>query len=109
MIHHAGRYCKKIRGRVRYFGSGKQTALQRYFEDVSYLHTGRFDRALCDKFHSKELSVKILCKALGTAFGCCKIAVLHLSAINLVEISITIGIIARNLGRLLLGCHGWVL
>ena len=60
-LHPTGQYCKKIRGKLYYFGSDKQDALQRYFEQAAYLHTGKFDRSFADKSYKKELSVKTLC------------------------------------------------
>jgi len=36
--HPTGQYCKKIRGKMYYFGSDKQEALQRYIDQASYLH-----------------------------------------------------------------------
>ncbi len=39
-LHKTGQFCKKIRGKVHYFGTDKQQALQRYLEQASYLHAG---------------------------------------------------------------------
>ena len=36
--HPTGQYCKKIHGKTYYFGSDKQEALQRYIDQVAYLH-----------------------------------------------------------------------
>jgi len=38
-LHQTGQYCKKIRGKMHYFGKDKQEALQRYYEQASALHT----------------------------------------------------------------------
>ena len=39
-LHKTGQYCKKIRGKLYYFGTDKQEALRRYQEQATYLHTG---------------------------------------------------------------------
>ena len=39
-LHPTGQYCKKIRGRLYYFGSDSQKALERYLERAAFLHTG---------------------------------------------------------------------
>ncbi|MEJ2701077.1 MAG: tyrosine-type recombinase/integrase [Sedimentisphaerales bacterium] len=39
-LHPTGQYCKKIKGKLYYFGSNKQQALQRYLEQASFLHIG---------------------------------------------------------------------
>ena len=36
--HSTGQYCKKIRGKMYYFGSDKKEALQRYLDQAAYLH-----------------------------------------------------------------------
>ena len=60
-LHPTGQYCKKIKGKLYYFGSDKHIALQRYFEQAAYLHTGRFEKSFADKSYKKDLSVKTLC------------------------------------------------
>src|SRR3989339_1905142 len=40
-LHPTGQYCKKIRGKLYYFGVDKKLALQRYLEEAAELHTGR--------------------------------------------------------------------
>lgn len=40
-LHPTGQYCKKIRGKLYYFGIDQQKALQHYLEQASYLHSGR--------------------------------------------------------------------
>jgi len=39
-LHRTGQYCKKINGKLYYFGKNKQQALQRYLEQASHLHSG---------------------------------------------------------------------
>lgn len=36
--HPTGQYCKKVHGKMFYFGSDKKEALQRYIDQVAYLH-----------------------------------------------------------------------
>ncbi len=36
--HSTGQYCKKVHGKMYYFGSVKQEALQRYIDQAAYLH-----------------------------------------------------------------------
>jgi len=37
-FHPTGQYCKKIKGKIYYFGSDKKEALQRYLDQATYLH-----------------------------------------------------------------------
>jgi hypothetical protein len=37
-LHPTGQYCKKIKGRVRYFGTDKKQALERYLDQATFLH-----------------------------------------------------------------------
>ena len=37
-LHPTGQYCKKIKGKIHYFGSDKKQALQRYLDQATYLH-----------------------------------------------------------------------
>jgi len=39
-LHRTGQYCKKIKGKVYYFGKDKQQALHRYLEEATLLHSG---------------------------------------------------------------------
>lgn len=59
--HATGQYCKKIHGKIYYFGSDKQEAHQRYLEQATYLHGSNHSsqkpvndsmtlRQLCDMF-----------------------------------------------------------
>lgn len=39
--HPIGQYCKKIKGKMYYFGSDKKQALERYLDQATYLHGGQ--------------------------------------------------------------------
>ena len=57
-LHPTGQYCKKIGGKLYYFGTDKSLALQKYLEQASDLHAGRGrtpGRESCD------VTVKELC------------------------------------------------
>ncbi len=56
-LHPTGQYCKKIRGKIHYFGAEKRKALERYYEQAADLHKGQEVKP-----HSKgSLSIKTLC------------------------------------------------
>jgi len=57
-LHPTGQYCKKIRGKLYYFGSDKRTALERYLEQAAFLHTGKRSRPNCA---NANVSLKTLC------------------------------------------------
>ena len=40
-LHPTGQYCKKIKGKIHYFGTDKKLALERYLEQAAYLHGGQ--------------------------------------------------------------------
>ncbi len=40
-LHSTGQYCKKIKGKIHYFGKDKKQALERYLDQATYLHGGR--------------------------------------------------------------------
>ena len=40
-LHQNGQWCKKIRGKLHYFGTDKQEALERYYREFSALHSGQ--------------------------------------------------------------------
>lgn len=43
-LHKTGQYCKKIKGKIYYFGTNKKEALKRYLEQAAYLHVGKIPR-----------------------------------------------------------------
>ena len=57
--HPTGQYCKKIKGKIYYFGSDKKEALQRYLDQAAYLHGGQYNNA---GIHTNEnMTLKQLC------------------------------------------------
>ena len=65
--HPTGQYCKKIHGKMYYFGSDKQEALQRYIDQAAYLHGSNHNsqkpvndsmtiKQLCDMFVKYQFS-----------------------------------------------------
>lgn len=40
-LHKTGQYCKKIKGKLYYFGTDKKVALNRYLEQAASLHAGK--------------------------------------------------------------------
>ena len=65
--HPTGQYCKKIHGKMFYFGSDKQKALQRYIDQAAYLHGSNHNfkkpgsdtitlKKLCDMFTKYQFS-----------------------------------------------------
>jgi len=40
-LHPTGQYCKKIKGKLYYFGADKKDALQRYLEQAAFLNSGK--------------------------------------------------------------------
>ncbi len=57
-LHNTGQFCKRIKGKLYYFGTNKQEALQRYLEQAAYLHAGK---APTPRSSKDRLSIKILC------------------------------------------------
>lgn len=56
-LHRTGQYCKKIRGKVYYFGKDKREALRQYHLHASALHAGRGKQPDPDT----ALTIKDLC------------------------------------------------
>jgi integrase len=57
-LHPTGQYCKKIKGKIYYFGSDKKQALERYLDQATYLHGGR---NLIQKGLNGNMALKELC------------------------------------------------
>jgi integrase len=57
-LHATGQYCKKIRGKIYYFGTSKQQALNNYLEQAAYLTRGE---AKARRATGNSLSLKMLC------------------------------------------------
>ena len=57
-LHKTGQYCKKIKGKLYYFGTDKRQALERYLEQAFFLHSGEQSKV---KASGDRLSVKMLC------------------------------------------------
>ena len=57
-LHPTGQYCKKIKGKLYYFGVDKKRALDRYHEQAAYLHSGH---GLMPKSTDEKISVRNLC------------------------------------------------
>jgi hypothetical protein len=56
-LHKTGQYCKKIKGKIYYFGTDREQAHKNYLEQAVYLHTGKGVR---NKEHT-NWSLKALC------------------------------------------------
>ena len=56
-LHATGQYCKKIRGKLYYFGGDKPKALERYLEQATYLHSGKMAKPAS----VNNVSIKTLC------------------------------------------------
>jgi integrase len=57
-LHKTGQYCKKIKGKIYYFGNDRKVALQRYYDQAAFLHTGR---PTDPKPRNDSFSMKMLC------------------------------------------------
>jgi len=57
-LHPTGQYCKKINGKIHYFGANKKQALERYLEQATYLHGGQ---NLAQKASNGSMTLKELC------------------------------------------------
>jgi len=57
-LHKTGQFCKKIKGKLYYFGNDKKKALARYIEQAPYLHTGKAEKARLDV---QTMTLKTLC------------------------------------------------
>jgi len=57
-LHPTGQYCKKIKGKLYYFGADKQRALTKYFEQAKWLHAGQ---DLPRQSATQAMDLKTLC------------------------------------------------
>lgn len=57
-LHKTDQFCKKIKGKLYYFGTDKQRASQRHLEQAAYLNA---DKAPTPRPSQDRLSIKILC------------------------------------------------
>jgi integrase len=57
-LHSTGQYCKKIKGKMHYFGKDKKQALERYLEQAAFLHNGK---AKMFKTTDGNMTLKSLC------------------------------------------------
>ena len=57
-LHPTGQYCKKIKGKLYYFGTDKREALQRYPEDAVFLHSGKGQKS---NIINGNVSIKTIC------------------------------------------------
>ena len=57
-LHPSGQYCKKIKGKLYYFGSDKNHALEKYLSQASHLH-GNKEQA--QKKTNSEMTLNELC------------------------------------------------
>ena len=57
-LHSTGQYCKKIKGKIYYFGKDKKQALERYLEQAAFLHNGK---AKMFKTTNGDMTLKSLC------------------------------------------------
>jgi len=57
-LHSTGQYCKKIKGKIHYFGTDKKQALERYLEQAAFLHNGT---AKMFKTTNGNMTLKSLC------------------------------------------------
>jgi len=57
-LHSTGQYCKKVKGKIYYFGKDKKQALERYLEQAAFLHNGK---AKMFKNTNGNITLKSLC------------------------------------------------
>jgi integrase len=57
-LHPTGQYCKKVRGRIYYFGTDKHEALRQFLEQAAYLYAGKSRKPNLAIDH---LAIKTLC------------------------------------------------
>ncbi len=57
-LHPTGQYCKKINGKLYYFGTDKKMALDKYLNQASYLHG---NKGKVQKKSNSDMTLKQLC------------------------------------------------
>ena len=57
-LHKTGQFCKKIKGKMYYFGTDRRQALERYLEQAACLHAGR---PVSRDSTADHLSIKTMC------------------------------------------------
>jgi hypothetical protein len=57
-LHPTGQYCKKINGRLYYFGSDKKRALEKYINQATWLHGSQ---ETVQKPNNENMTLKQLC------------------------------------------------
>ncbi|HSW64496.1 MAG TPA: hypothetical protein VLH56_14505, partial [Dissulfurispiraceae bacterium] len=57
-LHKTGQFCKKIKGKIYYFGTDRQKALDRYLEQAASPHAGR---PVSHSPTAEQLSMKTMC------------------------------------------------
>jgi hypothetical protein len=57
-LHPTGQFCKKIKGKLYYFGTDKKMALNRYLEQAACLHAGKLPRPTST---GNTLTMRMLC------------------------------------------------
>jgi len=57
-LHPTGQYCKKIKGKIRYFGNDKKKAIEKYLAQATYLHGAQ---GLVQKTPNDKMTLKQLC------------------------------------------------
>jgi integrase len=57
-LHPTGQYCKKIKGKIRYFGTDKKKALEKYLAQATYLYGAQ---SLVQKISNNKMTLRQLC------------------------------------------------
>ena len=57
-LHPTGQYCKKIKGKIRHFGTDKKKALEKYSAQATYLHGAL---SLGQKISNGKMTLKQIC------------------------------------------------
>jgi integrase len=57
-LHSTGQYCKKIKGKMLYFGKDRKQAMERYLEQAAFLHNGK---AKMSRTTNGNMTLKNLC------------------------------------------------